>query len=234
MDAKEVLDMLLGHLSDEVTRLRDKGTKQGYHGIVVMNSINRVLGNANAELEERRRQMSPLAYRHKQAIKTISDPKQAAEPQVFGEQTLDEAASLDEVVLNIKSLTEIDLEHKSVFELLASMGEEVGEFSRELKIEERTYGNTYKKHGDESSRDEAVNMIVCALSLYFARNGSIGELSIMINKKLDKWARCQGMADMPGLCPDCGTQMKIIPLGGVIRDLECPKCSPDSFKPICL
>lgn len=221
MDASRVLGLLMKNLTEEVERLRGKGTKKGYPGLVVMNSINRVLGETRAELEEEVCKDSPLAFR--------ADPKQAAEPQIIGEAVSPRNHMFHEVLLNIKSLTEIDLEHKSVFELLASMNEEVGEFSRELKIEERTYGNEYKKAGNEDSRDEAVDMVICALSLYFARNGSIEDLGAIINKKLDKWVRCQGMANMPGLCPDCGTQMEIMPLGGGIRDLECPKCSPDSF-----
>lgn len=224
MDAKKVLDSLLKHWAVEVARLREKGTEKGYPGIVVINSINRILMSARMEVEEQMRKDSPLAFR--------ADPKQAAEPQIIGEAAPPRNRKFHEVLLNIKSLTEIDLKRKSVFELLASMGEEVGEFSRELKIEERTYGNEYKKPGDENSRDEAVDMIICALSLYFARNGNTGDLGAMINKKLAKWEKCQGMANMPGLCPDCGTVMEMMPLGGGIRDLECPRCAPESFKDI--
>ena len=90
----------------------------------------------------------------------------------------------------IQTLTEIDLQNKSIFELYASLGEEVGELSRELKIEERSFGNTHKAP-DEGSKIEAVDVAICALALYFARGGKLEELEGIMESKLDKWERSQ-------------------------------------------
>jgi len=74
------------------------------------------------------------------------------------------------VVRRIEELTGIDLQNKSIFELYASLCEEVGELSRELKIEERSFGNAHKAP-DEGSEIESVDVAICALALYFARGG---------------------------------------------------------------
>lgn len=92
----------------------------------------------------------------------------------------------------LKELTDVDLENRSIFSLLASATEELGELSRELKIEEGEFGNTYKE-SDEGSRLESVDLTICALSIYFARGGSIESLAEDMNGKLAKWERVQNV-----------------------------------------
>ena len=94
------------------------------------------------------------------------------------------------VVRRIEELTGIDLQNKSIFELYASLCEEVGELSRELKIEERSFGNAHKAP-DEGSEIESVDVAICALALYFARGGKIEDLEEVMSSKLDKWERSQ-------------------------------------------
>tara|TARA_Y100000034_G_scaffold130179_1_gene187982 strand:+ start:1074 stop:1607 length:534 start_codon:yes stop_codon:yes gene_type:complete len=48
-------------------------------------------------------------------------------------------------LIRIAERTEIDLENKSPSDLVLSLIEECGEFSRELKIEEGVFGNSHKK-----------------------------------------------------------------------------------------
>ena len=93
----------------------------------------------------------------------------------------------------IKQLTNIDLKNKSIFELLASTAEEFGELSRELKIENKTFGNDHKV-GDEGSKIEAVDLLICAAAIYFGVGGSIQELPDILDKKLLKWANAQKAA----------------------------------------
>ena len=80
---------------------------------------------------------------------------------------------------------------KTDFELLSSMMEEVGELSRDLKIEEKIVGNTYKTL-EEGSIIESVDVLITALAMYFARGGNISELEYIMNKKIDKWERNSG------------------------------------------
>jgi len=89
-------------------------------------------------------------------------------------------------VQRIKTLALKDLSNKDIFQLFASAAEELGELSRELLIEEKVFGNTYKP-GDEGSRTEAVDLAICALAIFYGRNGSDEELTTILHHKLDKW-----------------------------------------------
>lgn len=80
---------------------------------------------------------------------------------------------------------------KTDFELLSSMMEEVGELSRELKIEEKVHGNTYKQP-DEGSVIESIDVIITALAMYFARGGTISALDEIIGRKVNKWESKSG------------------------------------------
>ena len=85
----------------------------------------------------------------------------------------------------VQQLTIVDLKNKSIFELLGSAIEELGEFARELQIEEAAFGNTYKQP-DEGSKAEAADVVICALALFFARGGTEKELVQIMNNKLNK------------------------------------------------
>lgn len=103
-------------------------------------------------------------------------------------------------VSRVRELVGRELKHKTIFQLLASASEELGELSRELLIEDKVFGNTYKR-GDEGSKAEAIDLAICALALYFGRDGS-GEqdLATTLHKKLDKWQSKHGDAG-PGAAP---------------------------------
>src|ERR1041385_1769013 len=92
----------------------------------------------------------------------------------------------------IESLTATDMKNKSVFELLASLSEELGELSRELKIENKTFGNTYKEL-DEGSLGESVDMVIASLAMYYACGGKSEELPELMKSKLDKWEAAQSL-----------------------------------------
>ncbi len=93
-------------------------------------------------------------------------------------------------IRRVGELTQKDLENKTVWQLLGSINEELGEFCRELQIEEGVFGNTYKEL-DEGTIGEAADVVICALTLYFARGGDLNRLAGLINKKLDKWEKAQ-------------------------------------------
>jgi hypothetical protein len=72
----------------------------------------------------------------------------------------------------IKRLVKIDQEHKTVPQLYASVFEELGELARELKIEEKVFGNFHKKPGKDGSKGEAVDLFICANIILHTDNGS--------------------------------------------------------------
>lgn len=100
-------------------------------------------------------------------------------------------SSLTGAVERICELTLKDLQNKTVFELLASASEELGELSRELKIAHRTHGNS-DKVADEGPRAEATDLAICALALYYAEGGTVEELEALLHNKLNKWQKRAG------------------------------------------
>lgn len=71
----------------------------------------------------------------------------------------------------------------SIDNLIHSATEELGEFCAAYLVETKRKQKELK----ESSKDEAVDLTICALSLYFAQGGTIEELIEVGNRKLNKW-----------------------------------------------
>lgn len=87
------------------------------------------------------------------------------------------------MIEKIKKLTENDLKNKSKDELLLSLIEEFGEVSREILIQEKIYGNTYKKP-DEGPKGEAVDLFICATAMHFSENN---DFNINFSRKLNNY-----------------------------------------------
>lgn len=74
-----------------------------------------------------------------------------------------------------------------VDDLLRNTMEELGEFAACVSVEDG-----HKPHKDpadlkEVSQEEAIDLIICALSLFFIRAGSLEQLLTYGQKKLAKW-----------------------------------------------
>lgn len=83
-----------------------------------------------------------------------------------------------------KDITLRDLaQNHSVDILLNNAIEELGEFAAANTVE----AGFKKKDLKESAKIEAVDVIICALSLFFAKGGTIEELTAIGQRKLDKW-----------------------------------------------
>lgn len=79
----------------------------------------------------------------------------------------------------IRHLTHKDLEHKSFAELMLSMNEELGELSREVKIEDEVFGNGHKTPGPDGSIGEAVDVVIMALAIYYARFKTVNHMPLV-------------------------------------------------------
>ena len=88
----------------------------------------------------------------------------------------------------VKELTEKQLSrpNQDVYRVLAHTLEELGEFSTAVCVEDKDITKSYKVL-DETSKDEAIDVLICALSLYYSREGSTEDISVVMNKKLKKW-----------------------------------------------
>jgi hypothetical protein len=88
-----------------------------------------------------------------------------------------------------QAITIDDLSHgKTTGQIVLSTISEMGEFCEELRIEEKVFSHAHKVP-DEGTLGEGVDVVICALALYFSRPGSsIEHLTEYGMKKLDKWA----------------------------------------------
>ena len=68
----------------------------------------------------------------------------------------------EEVIKRINKLTDEDMKQKTPIQLYLSAVEELGELTREIKIEEKVPGNAHKQP-DEGSKAEAVDLFICAV-----------------------------------------------------------------------
>jgi NTP pyrophosphatase (non-canonical NTP hydrolase) len=92
----------------------------------------------------------------------------------------------------IKELTDNQMKYENVKDLMLNFNEEYGEFSTAVGVEDGTINKVYKQGTlKEDSRQEAIDVVICALSLYFARGGDIKYLFKYGAHKLSKWATAQ-------------------------------------------
>lgn len=84
----------------------------------------------------------------------------------------------------VRETTLADLEKNHDINLLfKNTVEEIGEFAKALTVEQ----GLKKKEINESSKHEAVDVVICALALFYARGGTDEELAQYGLKKLLKW-----------------------------------------------
>ncbi len=67
-----------------------------------------------------------------------------------------------------------------------ALAEEVGEFGRAVRVEDQ-FQSCKHKTLTESSRIEAVDILLTAVEAYIARGGTYEDLMPIAEKKLDKW-----------------------------------------------
>lgn len=85
---------------------------------------------------------------------------------------------------NVQATTDLDMQlHGGTDDLIRNTGEEFGEYCAAVTIE---IGRK-KKELREPSKMEAVDLILCAFSLYFASGGTPLEFEADARAKLAKW-----------------------------------------------
>jgi len=91
---------------------------------------------------------------------------------------------LYEFILRTAVITQKDLEkNHSEDVLFKNTVEELGEYAAAKTVEK----GVKKKKLKESSLVEAVDLIICSLSLFFANGGKIEDLCKIGQEKLNKW-----------------------------------------------
>lgn len=91
---------------------------------------------------------------------------------------------LCEFLIRVNSITKADLAKNHSEDLLfVNTVEELGEYAAAKTVEK----GIKKKKLKESSTVEAVDLIICSLSLFFANNGTMEDLCKIGQEKLNKW-----------------------------------------------
>lgn len=70
-------------------------------------------------------------------------------------------------------------------DVVKALIEEVGEFARACRIEDKMKNSVL----DEASTFEAIDMILVAIELYILRGGNFEDMASIANKKLEKWSK---------------------------------------------
>lgn len=86
---------------------------------------------------------------------------------------------------HVKEITLKDLKSNDKHLLLRNTIEELGEYANALNVEEKIKNKPLK----ESARQEAVDLVINALSLFFAEGGNLEELAEYGEIKLKKWEK---------------------------------------------
>lgn len=71
-------------------------------------------------------------------------------------------------------------------DILAALIEELGEYSRAKRIEDKT-PTSHRKTLTESSKIEIIDLMLVSVEAYLDSGGSFEELTEIADRKLDKW-----------------------------------------------
>ena len=97
---------------------------------------------------------------------------------------------LSELLKELERVTDQQIENGDRQELINGTIEELGEYCLADRVER---GKKNRKL-TESAMVEAVDLTLCAISLYFASGGTIAEFEGIARRKLEKMAKRSGLA----------------------------------------
>lgn len=94
--------------------------------------------------------------------------------------------SLEKFIQRTEELTHLAMEQgDDADSMFLSLSEELGELAAALSSE----NGRKKRDLKEDSKIESIDVAVTALSIYFAKGGTVEELSELGMPKLEKWAK---------------------------------------------
>lgn len=112
--------------------------------------------------------------------KGLSVLKNFAQSTTTGQENL---ALIDQLE-RIQDLTAAQLKDgEDQFYMLAAAGEEFGELALAIRVE----AGMKDRELTEPAKNEAIDLMICAVNLYFATGGKIEDLTSIMESKLDKW-----------------------------------------------
>lgn len=95
-------------------------------------------------------------------------------------------------MLNYEWIQKLSLqEHKTLLQRMVKLQEEVGELAQEVLIHEKASGSQHKVEGPDGIKGECVDVILVALSIYFAQGGNPADFEAYAAQKAKKWEKNQ-------------------------------------------
>lgn len=90
--------------------------------------------------------------------------------------------------MNLKDIKQLSIKNeKSLEQIVLKLAEETGEVSQALLSYLKANGSAYKGLTDEDVKEECVDVIIVALSLFYKLNGQDAEFESIFDKKVAKW-----------------------------------------------
>lgn len=95
--------------------------------------------------------------------------------------------------MNLKDIKQLSIENeKSLEQIALKLTEETGEVSQALLSYLKANGSEYKGLTDEDVKEECIDVIIVAISLFYKLNGQEKEFISIFDKKVAKWKEKSG------------------------------------------
>jgi len=90
--------------------------------------------------------------------------------------------------MKISNIKELSIENKKSLEQIAlKLSEETGEVSQALLSYLKANGSEYKGLEATDVREECIDVVIVALSLFYKMNGEDSEFQEIFDSKVEKW-----------------------------------------------
>jgi len=92
--------------------------------------------------------------------------------------------------MDLEAIQKLSLEEKkNILERTIKLQEETGELAEQVLIAQQSSGSQYKTSTKEAIKEEAADVILVALSIFFLEGGTPQELDRVIDAKAAKWRK---------------------------------------------
>lgn len=88
----------------------------------------------------------------------------------------------------LNEIQELSIQNgKTVEQIGLKLSEETGECSQAILAYTNAEGSVYKGFGVNDIKEECIDVILVAMSLFYKLNGNNEELNNLLSKKMEKW-----------------------------------------------
>ncbi len=92
--------------------------------------------------------------------------------------------------MDLEKIQKLSLEEKkNLLERTIKLQEETGELAEQVLIAHKSSGSQYKKSSKDAIKEEAADVTLVALSIFFLEGGTPKELEKILKAKIAKWKK---------------------------------------------